>query len=242
MGNRLRHHAAPLGLWTLLWAMFFATFLLGLERFSGGDISGQFHAFGLFQTREIMQGRFPLWSPGSFAGIPFAADTQAAVFYPPRYLTVLFSLPWHFPYYALELEVLLHVWLAGTFTYGLGYAITRQRLAGLAAAVAFGLGGYLASYPLSQLAILETVTWLPLVLLVLRLGSQRQKPVPWLVGAALVLALSALAGHPQTFLHASYLAAAYYLFLAWQARWPWQRSLALGVVVDVVAVGAAAVA
>lgn len=241
MGTPLRRHAGPLGLWTLLWILFFATFLLGLERFSGGDISGQFHAFGLFQAREIAQGQFPLWSPGSFAGIPFAADTQAAAFYPPRYLTILLSLPWHFPYYALELEVLLHVWLAGVFTYGLGYAITRQRLAGLVAAVAFGLGGYLASYPLSQLAILETITWLPLVLLLLRLGSQRQKPVPWLV-AALVLALSALAGHPQTFLHISYVAAAYYLFLAWQAGWPWQRSLSLGLMVAAIAVGTAAVA
>ncbi len=206
------------------------------------DFSGQFHAFALFQAREMAQGRLPVWSPGSYAGTPFAADTQAAVFYLPRWLTILLSLPWGLSYHALTLEAIAHVWLAGIFTYAFAYAITRERLAALLGATAFGLGGYLTSYPILQLAILETITWLPLSLLLLRIGVSRAAPVPWLAGAGLVLGLSACAGHPQTFLHISYLTAAYYLFQTVRARWRWTWILGLGGLIAVVTLGTSAAA
>lgn len=233
----LRRHLVPLVAWTLLWALFFLTVLVGAEHLQPGDFSGQFHAFALFQAREFAQGRLPVWSPGSYGGIPFAADPQAAVYYPPRALTVLLSHPWGFPYFALEMEALLHVWLAGVFTYALAYHITRQPLAGLLAAVGFALGGYLTSYPLLQLAILETITWLPLALLLVRLGVTQPAPVPWLIGAGLILGVSALAGHPQTLLHVAYLVAAYYLFLALTHRWTWRWVLVMGALVAGVAIG-----
>lgn len=189
-----------LALWTGLWALFFATLLLGREYLAQSDLLSQFHTFGRFQAQEMLAGRLPLWSPGSYAGFPFAADTQAAVFYLPRWLTIFLSAPWSFPYYALEVEGLLHIWLLGVFTYFLAYDITQNRWSGLIAAVTFGLGGFVTSYPLLQLALLETVAWLPLVLLLLRRGlRQAQSPLPWMVGAGLVLGFSFLAGHPQTF-------------------------------------------
>lgn len=234
---RIRKHLPPLLLWSLLCGLFFATILLGLEQFPAGDFSGQFHAFVQFQAREILAGRLPLWSPGSFGGVPFAADTQAAVFYPPRWLTILVSAPWRFPYYALQVEAIAHVWLAGIFTYALAYAITRRRAAALLGAVAFGLGGYLTGYPLLQLAILESVTWLPLVLLLLRLGVMGERRVAYLLAAGVILALCLAAGHPQTFLHVSVLAAAYYLFLTLRARWRWLWILGLGLLVAATAVG-----
>ena len=266
-----RSHLLPVLLWTLLWALFFGTLLLAIERLPNSDLSGQFHAFGLFQSREISAGRLPIWSPGSYGGVPFAADTQAAVFYPPRWLTILFSLPGGFSYYVLELEGLLHIWLSGLFVYFLAFDITHNlskygksedspqlsmgnkwafspaHWAGLLAAVAFGLGGYLTSYPLLQLAVLESVAWLPLVLWLLRQGvrtgegstGSSPRQIPALLAAGVVLGISALAGHPQTFLHVAYLAAAYFLFLAWQARWRWSWVVGLGIMVTAVAVGVA---
>ena len=237
-----RLHLPPLLFWTLLCALFFAPLLAGVARLPDGDFSGQYHAFALFQAREMAAGRLPLWSPGSYGGFPFAADTQAAVFYPPRWLTVLLSLPWSLPYYALQLEGIVHIWLAGVFTYFLAYTITRERLAGLLAAIAFGLSGYLTAYPLLQLTILETIAWLPLLLLLLRRGIQNRRPLPWLLAAGVVLGISALAGHPQIFLHVSYTAAAYYFFLAWRARWRWPWLIGLGALTGIVAAGVAAVA
>ncbi|MCA9918733.1 MAG: hypothetical protein KC445_12315, partial [Anaerolineales bacterium] len=89
-----RRHKRPFLLYTLLVCLTFGTILLGLDRLPNGDFSGQFHAFALFQSREMAAGRLPLWSPGSYGGFPFVADPQAAVFYPIRWLTVLGSLPW----------------------------------------------------------------------------------------------------------------------------------------------------
>ena len=237
--RQLRPHVGPLLIWSLICALFLATLLLGRERLPSGDFAGQFHAFGRFQAQEMTQGRLPLWLPGSQAGTPFAADTQAATFYLPRWLTIALSAPWHFPLQALQLEAAAHIWLAGLFTYALAYDLTRRREAALLAAVAFGLGGYLTAYPLQQLAVLESITWLPLVLWLLRRGVHSPRPVPWLSAAALALGLSALAGHPQTWLHICYLAAAYYLFLAIRARWAWPWVLGLGLLVGGLAVGVA---
>ena len=268
-----RRHLFPLLLWTLIWGLFFATLLLAVERLPTGDFSGQFHAFATFQAREMAAGRLPIWSPGSYGGIPFTADTQSAVFYPLRWLTLILAVPNGLSYYLLELEGLLHIWLAGVFAYFLAFDITRdyapvrqdsaangksrlsagfapEQWAGLLAAVAFGLGGYLTSYPLLQLAVLESVIWLPLVLYLLRRGVYldensppgKSSPVIWLLAAGVVLGISALAGHPQTFLHIAYLAAAYYLFLAWQARWRWSWVVGLGLLISLAAVGIAAAA
>ena len=232
-----------------MWIVFWATILLGLERFPNSDFSGQFDAFTRFQAREMLAGRIPLWSDGSFGGVPFVADTQAALFYLPRWLTIGLSAPFGFSYYALELEALLHVWLAGLFSYWLVFDMTRQRWAGLTTAVSFALGGYLTSYPLLQLAVLETIIWLPLILLLLRHTVCVRPPhspftihhSPFTILTGLILALAFTAGHPQSFLHISYVAAAYFFFLHGQTGWQWRRVWGQGLVIGGVALGASAV-
>jgi hypothetical protein len=170
-----RKHLLPLLIWTGIWSLFFLTILIGLQRLPTSDFTEQFHAFATFQASEMAEGRLPLWTPHSRGGMPFVADPQAAVFYLPRWVSILVSLPWGFSLLALEIEALVHIWLAGIFTYGLAYSITRNTQASLFSAVAFGLGGYLTSYPLLQLAILETIAWLPLILLLLREGVLRSR-------------------------------------------------------------------
>ena len=234
-------HLLPLFIWTIIWALFFLTIIGGRQRLPTSDFTEQFHAFATFQAQEMRQGRLPLWSSHSFGGVPFVADPQTAVFYIPRWLTIFLSGSGDFPLYALELEALVHIWLAAVFTYALAFAITRERWAALLGAVSFGLGGYLISYPLLQLAVLETITWLPLALLLARLGATRAQsggktgPIPWFVGAGLALALSASAGHPQTFLHVGYVTAVYTLFLMLRARWRWRWVLICGAVTAVTA-------
>jgi hypothetical protein len=240
---RLQHcrgHLVPVAVWTVLCVLFFGTILVGVDRLPSSDLTAQFYSFAQFQAREMARGRLPIWSPGSYAGTPFASDTQAAVYYPVRWLTILLTLPWGFPFLALEWEAVFHIWLAGLFTYALAYSITRRHIAALAGGVAFALGGYLTYYPMIQLAILETIAWLPLVLLLLRIAVASKRPIPWLVAAGLALSTSALAGHPQTFLHVAYAAAAYYLFAATRSRWHWRQILGLGALVAAVAVGCAA--
>ncbi|MBK8906034.1 MAG: glycosyltransferase family 39 protein [Anaerolineaceae bacterium] len=239
-----RRHKRPFLLWTGLVGLTFGTILLGIDRLPNGDFSGQFHAFALFQSREIAAGHLPLWSPGSYGGFPFVADPQAAVFYPVRWLTVLGSLPWGYTYYVLEFEGILHLWLAGLFTYLFAYEILRRQDAALISAIVFGLGGYLTSYPLLQLAILETITWLPLVLLLLRRAMAQETAVQLrpLLASALVLGVSFTAGHPQTFLQIIYLVLAYAVYLGWRRGWSWGTMAKVGLAGGFVTVGTSAAA
>ena len=134
------------------------------QSFPPGDFSAQFWAFATFEVRELSQGRLPLWNPYTFAGAPFWADVQAAVFYPPSLLTLLLSAPWGFSLFALEIEAIVHFWLAATFMYLFIRQITHGRPAAFIASLTFTFSGYLTGYPSQQLAVLEVNVWLPLIL------------------------------------------------------------------------------
>lgn len=202
--------------------------------FPSGDFTDQFYAWRMYLARELAAGHLPLWSPYYNSGHPFQADPQAAVFYPLGLAMILLAARnGTFPLSALHWEAFLHFWLAGTFTYffvkrllarrqadkdHLPAAIARRAPA-LVAAVTFTFGGYLTSYPPLRLAILETVTWLPLALLCLDLAAESGTIGPHLAAGA-VLAVAFLAGHPQTFLLVLYASVAYYAFVIWATRQP----------------------
>lgn len=238
-----RTHRRSLFIWTTLWGLFFATLLLGTERLHNSDFSSQFHAFALFQSRQLLSGVWPFWSNGSYGGFPFVADPQSAVFYPIRWLIILLFSPWQMPFYALEFEALFHIWLAGIFTYFLVFDITKKQSAALISCIAFGFSAYLTTYPLLQLAILETMTWLPLALLLIRrhiqVGADNQRtPLP--LGVGLTLAVAIMAGHPQTALQVCYVAVAYYLFHALTAGWHGWSIIRNGMVIAAVGLGVSA--
>ncbi|MBN1399952.1 MAG: YfhO family protein [Anaerolineae bacterium] len=240
--KRARGHLTSILVWTLLCGAFFGAVLSGRSQFKAGDLSGQFHAFALFQFRQLLKGEWPLWSPGSYGGFPFLGDVQSAVFYPPRWLTLFVArCLGHLPYDLIEMEAILHVWLAGIFTYAFALDITHKRAPALVSAICFALGGYLTSYPMPQLAILETIAWLPLILWALRRAVQSSYPTRFLVLAAALWAVAALAGHPQTLMQVSYLVAAYYLCLALRARWRFADVLWPGLLVGLLAMGLSAV-
>ncbi len=235
-----RVDAALLVLLALLIAVFFWRFLspnpVDRAQLSPGDFTDQFYAFRLYEARAFSEGRIPLWSENFNSGHPFLADIQSAVFYPVALVNTLLNLAlWHsFSLFALELEALLHFWLAGAFTYlfarriglnvprtfGGAWHIQPSRIGAFTAALVFTFGGYLTSYPSLQLAILETAVWLPLALYFLdrateRASTDRFTPTASLIAAGIVLGIAALAGHPQTFLFVLATCALYYGFRFW---------------------------
>jgi len=188
------------------------------QSFPPGDFSAQFWAFATFEVRELSAGRLPLWNPYTFAGAPFWADVQSAVFYPPSLLTILLSAPWGFSLFALEIEAIAHFWLAAVLMYLFIRQITQSRPAAVIAALTFTYSGYLTGYPSQQLAVLEADVWLPLILLFIYLASQRatqpaRSPIPMLLLAGVAWGLTLLAGHPQSALIIAYLSTAYLFFL-----------------------------
>jgi membrane protein YfhO len=184
--------------------------------FPPGDFTDQFWAFRMYEAREFAQGRLPLWSENFNSGHPFLADIQSAVYYPPSLmwtLAVVATRGDNFTLLDLEIEAIFHFILAGIFTYLFVRELLASRVAALVGALTFAFGGYLTSYPPQQLAILETATWLPLILLLMHRGLYRGGA--YYLGAGLVLGITALAGHPQTFLFVVYASAIYFF---WESR------------------------
>jgi len=202
-------------------ALFYAPLWLGLRMFPPGDFADHFLPFSLFQQAALLAGRLPLWNPYTFAGHPFLADVQAAVFYPPGNLLLLLTLPWRDPaarLYWLQVEAMLHVALAGYFTYLLAHELIGDRTAAMLAGVVFAFSGYLTGYPPLQLAVLRTAIWLPLILWLLRRAFRQPDRWRRWAAAGIACAVAFTAGHPQTFLFIGYVIAGWIAWQWWATR------------------------
>ncbi len=219
---------ALVALWLLFFWRLFTPIAGDQASLKQGDFSGQFVAFGAYQYQRMSVGEVPLWNPYNNGGMPFLADTQSAVFYPPRLLTIaLARLSGGWSYHALELEMTFHVLFYSLTMYALVRRLTLARAGSitgaLAAAVIASYGGYLSGYPPLQLAVLEAGVWLPLALLGVTEAARREQfRWCWLLLTGLALGLSWLAGHPQTSWFLTYLLVAYLGYQVYGRRDRWQ--------------------
>lgn len=215
-----RADIAAILLLSILWAFYFWRVLTPNQAnqmsLPEGDYTGQFLAFSAYQAERVLEGEIPLWNPYNRAGHPFLADTQAAVFYPPRLIAILASgvtgNGWN--YAVLQAETLAHFWLASVFMFLLSRVVTRSRIAGIVSSIIFTYGGFLTGYPPLQLAILEAAVWLPLALLGIHKATEGNPKAPqaWLALSSVALGVGLLAGHPQTSLYSAYLCIAYLIY------------------------------
>ena len=206
-------------LWLLFFWRLFTPVAMDQASLKQGDFSGQFVTFAGYQFDRFSRGKIPLWNPYNNGGLPFIADTQAAVFYPPRLLTIgLTSLSGSgWTYHALELEMTFHVLAYTLMMYAFIRRLTRSVFGALIAALIAGYGGYLSGYPPLQLALLEAGIWLPLALLgILEATRTERVRWRWLVITGVALGISWLAGHPQTSFFLTYLLLAYYGYCVWK--------------------------
>ncbi len=205
----------------LLWLLFYWRLFTPVQADQAslklGDFSGQFVTFAGYQYSRFAQGQVPLWNPFNNGGLPFIADTQAAVFYPPRLLTIgLSKLAGGWTYHALELEMTFHVLFYTLAMFAFVKRLTRSSFGALCAAVIAGYSGYLSGYPPLQLALLEAGVWLPLAALGILEATRRERiRWRWLILTGLALGLSWLAGHPQTSFFLTYLLLAWYGYRVW---------------------------
>jgi hypothetical protein len=184
---------------------------LGDRLFSTNDILRSdlwhFHIpWKAFMSRELAQGHLPFWCPGAGSGFPLLGEGQAGVLYPLHIVLFgLLPLP-----VALNWTVILHLALAGFFS----FAWMRERGASLAAAflagVVFALSGSLVTH-IKHMNMLEAACWMPFLLWMidrsLRTGGGKTSLVGLAVGSAMVV----LAGHPQMAYYNLLLAGAYAL-------------------------------
>ena len=211
------------------------------QYFGRGDLTDQFFAFRSFIAAELWAGHLPLWNPFIYAGHPALADIQSAVFYPLTLICTLLAGRGGLPFYALQVEVLVDLWLGALFMYMFARQITERRGSAMLATLVFSLGGFLTSYPPEQLPVLEGAIWLPLALFFAHRGCQgrreadsggagRRLPLTsadrGVVWSGVALGVSVLAGHPQVSMLAFYLTLLYLAYGCWRRGDTWRLLLA----------------
>lgn len=139
----------------------------------------------------------PLWNPYNFAGTPLLANFQSAAFYPLNILfyTLPFNISWSF-------LVFLQPLLASIFLYLYLKHLRLKKTASFLGAISFAFSGFAIAW-LEWGTILNTVLWLPLILLsVDKIIDQSQvSKIKWSIIFILSLLFSFFAGHTQFFFY-----------------------------------------
>ncbi len=151
--------AIPIFILAGLTIIFFSDVLFQNKIFIHRDLSRFFYPLREFSAGEFLRLKIPLWNPYIHCGNPHLAELQTCVFYPLSVIYLLFSYPQAFSYF-----IIIHVFLAGLFTYILMREWGYSRHAGFLSALVFMFSGYMISV-INLLASLASVIWLPLVIL-----------------------------------------------------------------------------
>jgi hypothetical protein len=168
------------------------------------------YAFRDFAAQSLRAGQgIPQWNPYLFGGLPYVAAMHGDIFYPTALLRVILptdvAMTWGF---------IIHLFLAGFFTYcflrawGLGF------FPSLVGGMAYLLGGPIASYASpGHDGKLFVSALLPLALWLLVRGIRDDRMWTWGV-FAITIGLAVLSPHPQLLQYLLLTSGAFALFLA----------------------------
>ncbi|HRU04597.1 MAG TPA: YfhO family protein [Candidatus Brocadiia bacterium] len=204
-----RDAAALLGALLLLIILFGPVLFGPANRVAGsaeGDGRTQFYVWRVYGFGQLARGHMPLWNPYVFAGMPFVANLQSAIFYPTNWLFLLLPAP-----RAANLSIVINLFLSAAFAYGWARTLRAGRVAALVTGLTYALAApqFLRVYE-GHWCHLCAMPWIPWLMacaeaLVMRGGAR-----PLVAGAAGV-ALQAFAGHPQYVFYGSIAASVYFL-------------------------------
>ncbi|HEY2828629.1 MAG TPA: hypothetical protein VGJ88_00820, partial [Thermoanaerobaculia bacterium] len=113
-------------------------------------------------AEAVRSGEFPYWNPLYSGGAPLAANPAYELFYPPQW--IVYFLPYA---YAFQLHIIVHFLIAAVGTFFLIRSFGVKTLPSAAGAAAFVFSGPYLSLS-AKLPILFAVSWMPLVLLLVR--------------------------------------------------------------------------
>lgn len=123
----------------VIFAFFWRPLFLGLQ-FYYSDTHALTYPVKELMTRELLQGRLPLWDPYSLCGYPIIGSYNFGAFLPQNVLFLLLPFP-----LAFKLFILLKHLLAGCFQFLLLRRLGLSSLAAVAGSIVFALSGPLLS-------------------------------------------------------------------------------------------------
>jgi hypothetical protein len=167
-----------------------------------------------FAAQSIKAGQgIPEWNPYLFGGLPYIAAMHGDIFYPTALLRAMLptdvAMTWGF---------ILHLFLAGCFTYGFLRAWGLRFFPSLIGGVAYMLSGQVASLASpGHDGKLFVSALLPLTLWFLLRGIRDGRGWAW-GGVAIAVGLAVLSPHPQVLQYMLLTAGAFALYLAFGVR------------------------
>jgi hypothetical protein len=209
------HRTWPIGALALSCVLFYwdTLWLPADQIVAGNDLTNMFLHWLRFAVSSVQRGQFPLWNPYLFSGVPFVANPQPALFYPPTWLALLMPVSKAFGW-----MVVLHAWLAGAGMYAWLRSEGASVAGALVGAAAFTFNGYMfVRVYAGHLGVITTSAWLPLLLWSYRQVVRRRSWGLAVVGG-LPVGLAILAGHTASFIYVALGLLAYVAFCGWE-RW-----------------------
>ena len=165
--------------------------------YAEADTVGYYYPILADFSEELRGGRFPLWSPGVFAGFPLYADGESGLFYPPNLMAMLLLSP----VAAVVALRLAHTVAAALFAYTYLRLVGAGSLGALVGGLVYAFGSFLV-VQMHHANVLSSSIWLPATLLFVELWWRRTgtvRALAWL-GATASLAMTALGVHVQVLL------------------------------------------
>ena len=157
----------------------------------GDDQIRIFYPERTFANRMLAKKTIPLWNPYVFAGTPFLANFQSAIFYPLNILYLL--LP---QIYAWEILLFIQPIMAAFFMYLFLCLFHLKKSAIWLGTISFGFSGFMLVWSQENVVVAQSALWLPLVLFGIEGYLNTKKNLYYLV-AILALACSLLGGFIQ---------------------------------------------
>ena len=125
------------------------------------DLFLHFTAWRQFAFAQLRQGHLTLWNPHYLCGAPFLGNFESAILYPPNWFYIVLPLT-----FAINSGIVLHVFLAGFFTYLWAHHRGFHPLSCFLAGTGFMFGGaYYLHVFAGHLPNLCAMVWAPLIFL-----------------------------------------------------------------------------
>lgn len=172
------------------------------------DSSFQTYPWSQYLSEVLHQWSFPFWDMYADGGRSFIGETQTGAFYPPNLLMGLFprNAKGLLPVSVIEGFVILHVFLASIFMYGLARHFGLTQFSSFVAGITFAFCGSVGLRAFAQVNLFYGSIWIPAVFWCYSKSLQsqeRSRQILFSNLAGLTLALSLLAGHHQPFIYVS---------------------------------------
>lgn len=222
-GGGFKEWPVALGLLVALFVLFHHRLLFGMN-YLWEDVIEQHYPNIVYTMGSLLKGEFPFWTPYVFGGMPYLADMQTGLFYPPNWLLFLlhtFTEPGGLVFIWF---IMAHVLIFGAGVYFLSRSFGLSMAPALFTGVSLMFCGFISAHVI-HIILLYVIAWFPYAFLFLKKALEKGG-VKDLGLAALFFGISVLGGYAQYTLFSLIILGAYVLFHLYENRRAGAKALA----------------